>query len=411
MKILHTSDWHLGATFHDRVRDADEEHALDQMVALARERSVDAVVISGDVFDTANPGAAEQRRWYRTLQRLVEEAGVGTVLAIAGNHDSGLRLEGPRELLANQRVQVRGLLTRDVDPSTCIVPVHDRSGVQRAWCALVPYLREGDLLRVGDDVGEDRSQRLARALHRRWAEVRAAVPSGLPWISVGHAFATDGRVGGAESPVLVEVGNLGKAEVAMLAEGCSYSAFGHLHRPQTIGGKAHWRYSGALLPTGFDEAGLERSVVVADISADGSPATVDVVPLTSYRKYCRVIGSVDEVLAALRMLPEPAVGDPTPWLQAVVDLDTPMPGLARIVAEAASMRGWSSVATRIQRGGQAAGTPVLNGASGHVPPELDAIPPTDVFRLLHQHLYSSDPPIALMTSFTDLLASVQAQGD
>lgn len=407
MRILHTSDWHLGASFHDRVRDADEEHALDQIVAVAMERAVDAVVISGDVFDTANPGAAEQRRWYRTLQRLIDEAGVGTVLAIAGNHDSGLRLEGPRELLASRRVQVRGLLTRDADPASCVVPVLDRAGVQRAWCALVPYLREGDLLRAGDDAGEDRPRRLARALHRRWAEVRAAVPDGLPWIAVGHAFASGGRVGGAEAPVLAEVGNLGKADIATLAEGCSYAAFGHLHQPQPIAGRTHWRYSGALLPTGFDEAGLERSVVLAALSAERTPAASELVRLVPYRGYQRVAGTLDEVLATLRALPEPPAGAPMPWLQAVVHLSTPIPGLGRILGEAAGARGWTCVATHLLRGGEAAGTP---GAAGRMPVELDAIAPTEVFRLLHRHLFDADPPPDLAGTFAELLASVQAQG-
>ncbi len=409
MKLLHTSDWHLGATFHDRARDADEEHALDQIIAVARDRAVDAVVISGDIFDTANPGAAEQRRWYQTLQRLVDEAGVGTVVAIAGNHDSGLRLEGPRELLASRRVQVRGLLTREADAFGCVVPMQDRSGQQRAWCALVPYLREGDLLRAGDDVGEDRPQRLARALHRRWAEVRAAVPVGLPWIAVGHAFATGGRLGGAESPVLVEVGNLGKADIASLAAGSSYAAFGHLHQPQTIAGQAHWRYSGALLPTGFDEAGLERSIVLAEIPDDGSPAVTELVPLIPYRKYQRVVGTLDVVQTTLRSLPEPAPGAPTPWLQAIVHLDTPVPGLTRLLGEAAGARDWSCVATHLQRGGTAAGTP--GSGAGTLPPELDALAPAEVFRLLHQHLYHADPPPALAGSFDDLLVTVQAQKD
>ncbi|HAT11636.1 MAG TPA: hypothetical protein DCS97_13820 [Planctomycetes bacterium] len=410
MKILHTSDWHLGATFHDRVRDADEQYALDQIVAAARDHAVDAVVVSGDIFDNANPGAAEQRRWYQTLQRLVDEAGVGSVVAIAGNHDSGLRLEGPRELLASRRVQVRGLLTREADPATCVVPLLDRQGVQRAHAALVPYLREGDLLRLGDDVGEDRPQRLARALHRRWSEVRAAVPPGLPWIAVGHAFATGGRVGGAESPVLVEVGNLGRADVAILSDGCSYAAFGHLHQPQAIADCAHWRYSGALLPTGFDEAGLERSVVLAELPADGSPAIPTMVPLRPYRSYRRVQGTHDEVQAALRALPEPDPGAPTPWLQAVVKLHTPMPGLARILSDIAGTRGWSCVATHLERGGAAAGTIGLAGSPGTPLPQLDALAPTEVFRLLHQHLYNADPPPDLAGSFAALLTTVQAQG-
>lgn len=414
MRLLHTSDWHLGAQFHDRARDADEDFALEQMVVLARERAIDVVVISGDIFDTANPGAADQRRWYRTVQRLVDEAGVGTVAVIAGNHDSGLRLEGPRELLASQRVQVRGVLTRDAPAESCIVPLYDRSGVHCASAALVPYLREGDLLRAGDDVGQDRALRLAQALHRRWAEVRAAMltgqPTGLPGIVVGHAFATGGRTGGAEAPVLVEVGNLGQADISTFAQGCSYAAFGHLHQPQAIAGQQHWRYSGALLPTGFDEAGLVRSVVIAEISAATTPAAIELVPLVAYRRYRRLSGGWSEVQEQLRALPEPTAGEPQPWLQAVVQLSTPVPGLARLVAEAALARGWNSLSTQVQRGGDAAGSWVLPGGAGAALPELEALSPHEVFRLLHQHLYTKDPSAELADSFASLLATVHAQG-
>lgn len=410
MRLLHTSDWHLGALFHDRARDADEDFALEQIIAVAREQAIDVVVISGDIFDTANPGAAEQRRWYRTVQRLVEEAGVGTVVAIAGNHDSGLRLEGPRELLARQRVQVRGVLTRDAAVESCIVSLYDRSGTHCGSAALVPYLREGDLLRAGDDVGQDRPHRLAQGLHRRWAEVRAAIPIDVPSIVVGHAFATGGRTGGAEAPVLVEVGNLGQADVATFAEGCSYAAFGHLHRPQAIAGHQHWRYSGALLPTGFDEAGLVRSVVIADILAVGIPATIELVPLLAYRPYRRISGTWPAVQEQLRALPEPAGGTPQPWLQAVIQLSTPMPGLGRLVSEAALARGWSSLSTQVLRGGDAAGAIGLHDIAGVALRELEEFSPHEVFRLLHQHLYNNDPPAELADSFASLLTSVHAQG-
>jgi hypothetical protein len=108
----------------------------------------------------------------------------------------------------------------------------------------------------------------------------------------------------------------------------------------------------------------------------------------------------------LRALPEPLPGAPTPWLQAVVQLTTPTPGLNRILAEAAGARGWNSVAPQLQRGGAAAGMPGV----GRMPLELDAIAPTEVFRLLHRHLYNADPPPALAGSFAELLATVQAQG-
>ncbi|MFW5829382.1 MAG: exonuclease subunit SbcD, partial [Planctomycetota bacterium] len=84
-RVLHIADLHLGQRFHDQDRGAEEAHALDQLVALCREQAVDVVLVAGDVFDTANPGAAETARWHRFLARLVLEQGVGTVVVIAGN--------------------------------------------------------------------------------------------------------------------------------------------------------------------------------------------------------------------------------------------------------------------------------------------------------------------------------------
>src|SRR3954464_116232 len=121
MRILHTSDWHLGALFHDQLRDADERHALDQLVGLCGAEEIDVVLVAGDIFDTANPSAEAQQRYYQTLVRMVSEGGVGTVVVIAGNHDNGLRLDGPRELMASLRLHVRGLFGRDAEPGSCVV--------------------------------------------------------------------------------------------------------------------------------------------------------------------------------------------------------------------------------------------------------------------------------------------------
>ncbi len=401
MRILHTSDWHLGAAFHDRARGPDEAHALAQIIALARSRDVDAVLIAGDVFDTANPGAAEQRLWYRTLVDLVQTAGVGSVVAIAGNHDSGLRLDGPKELLAALHVQVRGQFLRHDPVALAVVPLRDRQGHERAWCAAVPYVREGDVV-LGDE-HPDRAQRLADAVHRRWQEVRAAVPPGRPWVAMTHAFAAGGRAGGLEHPVLAEVGNLGRSDLAALATGAGYAALGHLHRPQAIAGHEHWRYCGSLLPTGFDEIGSDRSVVLADLPDDGGPATVEVVALAPYRSYRRLSGAPEQVLAAIAELARPVAEAPTPWLQVELLLDSPHPGLHRQATEVARERGWDLLSCLARRGGAAAGD-----VSGLPVADLRSLDPLAVFRLLHRQQYAAEPPDELERSFTQMLAAVQA---
>jgi len=402
VRILHTSDWHLGAAFHDRARAADEAHALAQLVGLARTHAVDAVLIAGDVFDTANPGAAEQRLWYRTLVDLVQGAGVATVAIIAGNHDSGLRIDGPKELLAALHVHVRGQLTRHESPSSALIPLRDRAGVQRAWCAAVPYLREGDVILAEDD--GDRARRLARAVHQRWDAVRATVPAGLPWVAMTHAFAAGGRTGGMEHPVLAEVGNLGQADLARLAEGAAYAALGHLHRPQTVAGREHWRYCGSLLPSGFDEAGTGRSVVLAELPDDGSPASVSLLPLAEFRSYRRLFGSPEAILEAIATLPIPVAGQVTPWLQAELHLLTPQPGIHLRVAEAARARGWEVVSSLARRGGEAAGTAVALPVA-----DLRALDPQAVFRLLHEQRFGSPPPPGLDTAYADLVAAIRAE--
>ena len=311
MRLLHTADWHLGSRFHDRRRAADEEHALDQLIALCREREVDAVLHAGDVFDNANPGADEQERYYRSLARLVREAGVATVVVVAGNHDSALRLEGPRPLLGRLGIHVIGRLPREAAAAEVLVELRDRRGEVAALAVALPYLRDADLrLAAGAEQAPLADQRYRRALEARYreaGEAARAAAGGRPVVVMGHCLVDGASFGGGERPV--QVGNLGAVSAAELAGDAAYLALGHLHQPQQVG-RPHWRYSGSLLPTGFDEAGRAKGNFLVDLPPDpAQPARVEFVPLLPYRRYFRLAGDLDALRAQVFTLEPPAASE------------------------------------------------------------------------------------------------------
>lgn len=408
-RILHTSDWHLGAVFHGVDRSLDEEAAIDALVALCQRHAIDSVLITGDIFDTANPGAAETQRYYDALVRLVRTGGVGSIVVIAGNHDSGARLDGPREVLAACQVQVRGVLGLEARADDHLIPLTGRDGRPFAICAAIPYLRENDLqMPVGDT---SIATRQAQAMQVRCAELmriarERAGAAGLPLITAAHAYVRGGIQGGCERPVFAEttVGNLGQIEAEALAEGSAYTACGHLHRPQAIAGRAHWRYAGSLLPSGFDELGSRRSAVIATVDGPG-PATVEVVDLPVYRRYATVQGLPEEVRSAIAQLPVAAPGEPKPMLMATVILESERHGLHAEITSWADARGWSAL--RVVR----ATTPAAEPAPTPVI-DIDEIAPLDVFRFAHRGRHGgNDPPAELQEAFLTLLAAVQAGKD
>lgn len=413
-RLLHTSDWHLGGRFHGVDRSDDEQAALDTLISLCQRHAIDAVLISGDIFDTANPGAAEQQRYYRTLVRLVQEGGVGTVVVIAGNHDSGARLDGPRELLAANAVHVRGVLGLHSEVADCLVSLRDRQGQVFATAAAIPYIRETDLaMPPGDDAIATRQ---AASMQQRFTEVATharsvAAANQQPLIVLAHAFIRGSSLGGAERPVLGEqsiMGTLGQVDASCVAEGSVYAAFGHLHRPQKVGGNTHWRYSGSLLPTGFDEIGSSRSVVIATLSDDpAQPASIELIDLPDYRQYRAVRGTREELAEAIAALPQPAADDPKPLLMATVLLAHERHGVAAEIAAWADERGW--LAIRIMRESISVADPNTDPGSATTAPQasmsIEALTPLSVFHHAHQRRHAGNAPHPdIEAAFITLLA-------
>ena len=306
MRLLHTSDWHVGKTIRGHSRHDEHAAVLDEIVSIAEEQQVDVVLIAGDIFESAAPTPDSEALVYATLLRLAQSA--GHVAVIAGNHDNARRLHAVTPLLELGNVNV---LSQAVSP--------DEGGFRRIavgdeWLnlALLPFVSQRGIIRAAD-LMEGAAFENANAYADRLRVLIELLTSDFDSDSVNvvmaHAFVLGGSAGGGErSDHLVEEYGLTAQAFPATA---SYVALGHLHRPQKIAGPAPLHYCGSPLQLDFGEQRQAKQVNVIDAVA-GSPCAVTAVPLTSGRGLQTVSGT----LADLRKIQADVGSD---WLRVRVD--------------------------------------------------------------------------------------------
>ena len=255
MRLLHTSDWHLGRSFHGVDLLSAQATFLDHLVEVVRSESVDAVLVSGDVYDRALPSADAVALCDDGLSRL---AGTGAQLVvISGNHDSATRLGWGSRLLSRSGVHVRC----DVRLAASPVVLADAAGDVAIYA--VPYLEPHavrDLLQAPEPAGHAAVLRAALSRVRNDLSTRAGARS----VVLAHAFV----VGGQGCPSERDIGTGGVASVPIsLFDGIDYAALGHLHRQQSLSPAV--RYSGSPLPFSFSEAGHSKGSWLIELPGGG----------------------------------------------------------------------------------------------------------------------------------------------
>lgn len=285
IRLLHTSDWHLGLELggHDRL---DEQKLfLSWLLDLCRTRAIDALLVCGDVYDVANPSVAAQAAFAEFLVEFHRRLPKADLVVVAGNHDSPSRLELPRPFGdALGGVHLRGLVTESV--SDRIVPLRDTTGEVAAWCVALPFLRSGDLdCRL--EIDETPQQAYVRAVAATYRNAREAVPvsqRSLPLVAMGHLTLAGSMRAGSER---ILIGGVESVPVQALADGASYVALGHIHRPQTVGTE-FVRYCGSPYPVDFDEHRYRHQVVEVELSPGVDPAvrSVEVPEFVRFLRFC-----------------------------------------------------------------------------------------------------------------------------
>ena len=402
MRIIHTADWHLGHTLHDFAREAEHAAFLDWLLGTLAAQDADALLIAGDVFDSATPPPSAQRAWYGLLARAWRLLPHLQVVVIAGNHDSAQRLEATRPLLeALGRLHVIGSCERE----RVVVPLLERDGEVAAWLAAVPFLRPADL-----PMGVEAAQGIAQVHGEILGAARARRGPNQALLAMGHCY----MVGGAISELSerrIQCGNQAALPVDLFPSDVTYAALGHLHLAQSVGGRPHVRYAGSPLPLSLSEGGYQHSVTLLDLDGVAVrrieplivPRHVEILRLPSSGALAWPL-----LRTALAELAPRKSGDDEgryPFLELAVQLERPEPTLRADVAELLQSRAVRLARLGVTHAGQGGGLvdagPVLSG--------LDDLQPDDVFATRWRQKYGQDPQPDHREAFGQLWAWAQAQ--
>jgi len=321
MKILHTSDWHLGRTLYGRKRYEEFERFLDWLLRCIEAEGIEALLVAGDVFDNGTPSNRALELYYRFLCRAAA-AGCRHVVVTAGNHDSPSLLNAPREVLRHLNVHVVGCMADDEQDE--VVVLNGSDGSPGLIVCAVPYLRDRDIRRAeAGETFEDKGRKLVEGIrdhYRRIGEIavtkRAALGGNLPIIAMGHLFTAGGRTVEGDGVRELYVGTLGQVRADVFPDCFDYLALGHLHVPQKVNGSEVRRYSGSPLPMSFGEAGQGKIVLAVDCDAEG--VSIGEIPVPSFQPLATVRGDLSRISKGIAALKE----DPAPvWLEVIYEGD------------------------------------------------------------------------------------------
>ena len=307
LRILHTSDWHLGRMLHGRHRHEEFAAFLSWLHEAAIQHEVDILAVAGDIFDTTTPGTKTQQLYYNFLCQMAASP-CHHLVVTAGNHDSPSFLSAPKELLRPLNIHV--IAAKGDSPADEVLLLRNQEGEPEAIVCAVPFLRDRDLRTAvpGQSI-EERERDLAEGIRQHYAAVCAAAeavqesqPVRVPVIGMGHLFAAGGSMVEGDGSRSLHVGELACVGSDAFPPLLDYVALGHLHTPQLVQGKETCRYSGAPLVMSFDEVGKKKSVCLVDFMENGTQ--VQTLPVPVFQEIRSVRGSwlkIAEELGRLRV--------------------------------------------------------------------------------------------------------------
>jgi exonuclease SbcD len=416
MRLLHTSDWHLGQSLHNFDRHYEHQRFLDWLLDTIVAEQADALLIAGDIFDNANPSAASQRQLYGFLQQARARAPQLDLIVIAGNHDSPGRLEAPGPLLEAHGTQVVGAVARDaagaIDVSRMVLPLTRRDGQVAAWCLAVPFLRPGDVPRVEAPVADGAAPDaedgrpdpylagIAELYRQALAQAQSLCQPGQAIVAMGHCHMVDGQMS-QDSERRIVIGGTEMLPAGMFAPPIAYAALGHLHLAQHVGAHEHLRYCGSPIPLSFAEVDYQHQILRIDLDG-GAVAAIAPIAIPRAVQLLRIparpapLADVLQALAALDI--EDAPPEEQPLIEVRVRLDAPEPGLRARIEEA--LQGKPVRLAKIETSSAARAS--LEDAAMSLD-QLDRLQPDDIFRRLYLQKFGSAVPPDQLSAFAELM--------
>ena len=298
MKIITTSDWHIGNLFHGNDRLPEHKHFLKWLLDQILEQQPDALLVAGDVFDNGNPSAAAQSAYYEFISDATHRCPNLQIVIIAGNHDSASRLEAPRTLLTRHNVEIRGTIHRrwngsswDVDYDDLMIPITGNDG-DKAIVLAVPYLRS-DIVQ-----NADYSAGVNNFIRELTQKARVKYPD-TSLILMAHMYAKGADIAPKDASEKIVIGGQEEVNMDDWKDHPDYMVSGHIHKRQHIWGTDWARYTGSVLPMSFAEINYRHGVDVVTLK-HYEKTKVDFLEYTPQHQLC-ILPENDEELTPAKL--------------------------------------------------------------------------------------------------------------
>lgn len=398
MKILHTSDWHIGHALYGKKRNEEHEKFLTWLCGQIKERNIGALIVSGDVFDTNAPGGAAQKIYYDFLTSLLGTC-CKTVVIVAGNHDSPGLLEAPSGVLERLNIYTIGLAS---EPQRHVITMTGSDGAPEAICCAVPYLRKNEMVRVEDDnvSSDEKIVSATAAFYHSVAEesvkLRESLGKKLPIIATGHLFAQGVTRTEGDGVRELYVGSLGQVGADIFPEEFDYVALGHIHGEQCVMGKENIRYSGSPLHMSFSE--LNKNKYILELDTDNG-ISIDKIEVPVFQSMKSVSGDYADIMDELKRIANDDV-----WVEVTYTSKEILPGLSADIFAAVKDGRAQILGIR----NDAVLSSILESATGET---LDTLKVQDVFlRCMEGNTFSEAHQKELIDCFNEILADVEEAG-
>ncbi len=373
MRILHTSDWHLGQHFMGKTRQAEHQAFCAWLIEQVREQAVDAVLIAGDIFDTGAPPSYAREQYNRFIVEL--RASGCELVVLGGNHDSVAMLGESKTLLAQLGTRVIPGVCESLDEQLLVL--HRRDGTPGAVLCGIPFIRPRDvLLSQAGQSAQDKQQSLQQAIAEHYhalyalADAKCAELGGeLPIIATGHL--TTVGASASDSVREIYVGSL-EAFPTSAFPPAAYIALGHIHRPQKVGGLEHIRYCGSPIALSFDEAKQQKEVLLVELDSGGL-CSIQPLPVPRFQPLLSLRGALKELEGQIKQAAEQGSAEQPVWLEVLVGTDDYLSDLQLRIAALCEGLPVEVLRIRRERGNAVA------GLQGQARETLDELSVEDVF--------------------------------
>lgn len=338
MKILHTSDWHLGRTLYGLPRSDEYEKFFTWLLSTIKKYEVELLLIAGDVFDNTTPSNRSQNYYYDFLRKATQ-AGCSDIVVIGGNHDSPTFLEAPKEILKSLNVHVVGYIEENQDKE--IITIRGPKGETKLIVCAVPYLRDRDVRDslAGESV-ESKKEKLLTGIASHYQKVHKLAllkqkqeGTKPPIICMGHLFAAGGKTVIGDGVRELYVGSLAHVPGSIFPASFDYVALGHLHSCQKVRGTAENQqihYSGSPLPMSFSEAEAVKKVLL--VSVDPDKMQLEEIPVPLFKKLQTLKGDRTYLVDQLKIIAS-SPDELIIWVEIIYNGAEPLGNLADTLEE------------------------------------------------------------------------------